>query len=473
MPVAEYDPFRFVGQEAEPPRVSRYLVNDAMIRNWVEALGDDNSVYTDPEAARATGRPDIICPPAMISTWTMAGLGRYRQVQRAREAGEAESTPYSRMMHELDEQGFTSVVATDIEQEYLAEVHPGTRVTCHYMIEDVSALKRTALGEGHFITLLKRYRDADGAELVKERFRMLRFRPVGETGPRRPSAVPPIIRTLDNTFWFDAACEGRLLIQRCVECGTLRHPPGPYCPECRSPEWDAVESSRRGTLHSWTLVHHPQDPAFTYPHAVGLVDLEEGTRLVADFEQIPQDLEIGMPVHIVFGEHEHGESLPFIRPGAGRPATPDTAVSATASADNDEASERDGAIPLPVLDLVLDRTAITAGAIASQDFEDVHHDPAKAQSRGLKDIFLSINTTNGLIDRYLTDWGGPGTRVRSMALRLGVPHLAGDTLTFTGTARRNGDDLEVAVVGSNAGGVHVSARARVTLRDHDDKEGSP
>jgi uncharacterized protein len=132
------------------------------------------------------------------------------------------------------------------------------------------------------------------------------------------TSVPPIIRTHDNVFWFDAAREGRLLIQRCADCGTLRHPPGPVCPSCRSFEWDTLESSRRGTLHSFTVIHHPQDPAFTYPLAVGLVDLEEGTRLVADIEGVdPEDLRLGMDLEVVFGAHAHDETLPRLRPLGG------------------------------------------------------------------------------------------------------------------------------------------------------------
>ena len=128
------------------------------------------------------------------------------------------------------------------------------------------------------------------------------------------TAVPPIVRTQDNMFWFDAAAEGRLVIQRCTDCATLRHPPTPSCPTCRCFEWDAVESNRQGTLHSWTVVHHPQDPAFTYPLLVGLVDLDTGTRLVADFEPTEHDeLAVGCAVEVYFAEHAHGEKLPRLR----------------------------------------------------------------------------------------------------------------------------------------------------------------
>lgn len=170
---------RFVGLEAEPPRVARYEVNAPMIHNWVEALDDDNPIYVDPQAARATGRPDVITPPAMISTWVMAGYRRHREIHRKRAAGVVEDFAYSQLLSVLDEAGFTSIVATDVEQEYLREVTPGTHVTCHFTIEAISEEKNTGLGAGHFITLRKRYVDADGDLLVDEKFRVLRFRPQG------------------------------------------------------------------------------------------------------------------------------------------------------------------------------------------------------------------------------------------------------------------------------------------------------
>jgi len=167
----------YVGQQAEPPRVARYAVSAAMIRNWAEALGDTNAVYVDDSAARATGRPGIIAPPAMISTWIMAGYRRWREVQRLRAEGVVESTPYSQLMARLDEAGYTSVVATDVSQEYHAEVGVGTLVTAHYTIDSIVGPKTTALGEGWFVTLGKRYVDHDDHPLVTEQFRMLRFRP--------------------------------------------------------------------------------------------------------------------------------------------------------------------------------------------------------------------------------------------------------------------------------------------------------
>ena len=113
---------------------------------------------------------------------------------------------------------------------------------------------------------------------------------------------------------------------------------------------------------------------------------------------------------------------------------------------------------LPVLDLPLDRTTIVATAIASQDFEDVHHDPGKAQERGTPDIFMSINSTNGFVDRYVTDWAGPTARITRVALRLGVPNFPGDTMRLTGAVTAvDGDAVTLRLLGANERGVHVTA----------------
>jgi hypothetical protein len=94
----------------------------------------------------------------------------------------------------------------------------------------------------------------------------------------------------------------------------LRHPPGPACPSCRSFEWDSVTASGKCTLHSYTVIHHPKDSAFDYPLVVGLADLEEGTRLVADIADVdPDDLAIGMELEIGFAEHGNGEILPQLQ----------------------------------------------------------------------------------------------------------------------------------------------------------------
>jgi acyl dehydratase len=120
---------------------------------------------------------------------------------------------------------------------------------------------------------------------------------------------------------------------------------------------------------------------------------------------------------------------------------------------------------LPTLAIPMDRSTIVAAAIASQDFEDVHHDPGKAQERGMPDIFMSINSTNGFVDRYVTDWAGPGARITSVKLRLGVPLLPGDTLTFTGEVLEASPDMSLKVTGSNDRGAHVTATVTLASQE--------
>lgn len=130
-------------------------------------------------------------------------------------------------------------------------------------------------------------------------------------GIRRPQ--PGITR--DTQFFWDGVRDRKLLIQRCQGCQTLRHPPGPMCPHCGSLEWDSVESSGRGVIYSFVVAHHPPIPPFDYPHPVALVELEEGTRFVADLIEIePDAVTIGMPVVLEFHQPDGEQLLPCFRP---------------------------------------------------------------------------------------------------------------------------------------------------------------
>ena len=119
---------------------------------------------------------------------------------------------------------------------------------------------------------------------------------------------------------------------------------------------------------------------------------------------------------------------------------------------------------LPELVLYGDPTFIVSTAIATRDYQDVHHDRDKAQSKGSKDIFVNILTDTGLVQRYITDWAGPNAVIKSIGLRLGVPWYAYDTVTFRGevTGIENGV-VSVKVVGSNSLGDHVIATASLTM----------
>ncbi len=112
---------------------------------------------------------------------------------------------------------------------------------------------------------------------------------------------------------------------------------------------------------------------------------------------------------------------------------------------------------LEPLEIPLSRTFIVATAIASRDYQDVHHDPQLAQERGSQDIFMNILTSNGLVERYVRGIVGPEPVITRIRIRLGAPNYPGDTMTFTGTVSAvNGREVEMEIVGKNAIGVHAS-----------------
>ena len=134
-------------------------------------------------------------------------------------------------------------------------------------------------------------------------------------------------------------------------------------------------------------------------------------------------------------------------------------MTASMSAPNIEVGTK-----LPELKLYGDPTFIVSTAIATRDYQDVHHDRDKAQAKGSKDIFVNILTDTGLVQRYVTDWAGSSAIIKSISLRLGVPWYANDTVTFRGevTAIEDGV-ITVKVVGSNSLGDHVIATATLTI----------
>lgn len=123
---------------------------------------------------------------------------------------------------------------------------------------------------------------------------------------------------------------------------------------------------------------------------------------------------------------------------------------------------------LPELVVDVTRGTVIATAIATRDFQDVHHDHEAAQQRGSKDIFMNILTTNGYVLRLVTDWAGPEAVVEHAGIRLGVPNYAGDQMRLSGevtAVEDRGDQgaVEVAVIGANSLGEHVTGTVRITL----------
>jgi len=119
---------------------------------------------------------------------------------------------------------------------------------------------------------------------------------------------------------------------------------------------------------------------------------------------------------------------------------------------------------LPALDVPITTTAIVAGAIASRDYQDVHHDAELAKQRGSKDVFMNILTTNGYVGRFVTDWAGPDAVLKKVAIRLGAPNYPGDTMRMTGqVTKKDGGEVEVSLKGANSMGDHVVGTVTLEL----------
>jgi len=285
-----------------PPRFARDPVNQAMINNWVEALGDTNPVYSDAEAAELAGHKGIVAPPAMVQVWTMGGRGT--------------DDPLGAMMAVLDDAGFTSVVATNSEQTYHRYLRPGEHVSVTTRLGDVTGPKRTALGEGWFVTTHSTWyvEDEPVAEML---FRVLKFRPPAPAAPEpapteNTGVLRPVI-TRDTEYFWSGTRERELRIQRCGGCGLLRHPPGPMCPECGATKPAYLVASGNGEVFSYVVHHHPQVPGRAVPFVVALVELEEGVRMLAELVDA-DDVRIGMPVVADFVAVDDEVTLPVWRP---------------------------------------------------------------------------------------------------------------------------------------------------------------
>jgi acyl dehydratase len=290
-------------------------------------MTDENPVYTDPEFAAKSVHGGIVAPPAMLNAWTMPGLP-------GRRGGDRSMNP----MRALDAAGFTSVIATNSEHEYLRYLRLGDHLRGTPELVDVSEEKQTALGLGHFVTSRTTYRTQSGEEVGRMFFRLLKFRP----GTPRTAATSKGVAV------------------KPADPAALRRPP-----------------RRETTLR--------------------------------------------------FAEVREGDAL--------------------------------APCPVPIT-----TTLIVAAAIASRDYQDVHHDRDAAVRRGTPDIFMNILTSSGLVARYVTDWAGPEAIVTALRIRLGAPNYPGDTMRLEGrVAKADGGRVELAIRGSNRLGDHVTGTALLRL----------
>jgi uncharacterized OB-fold protein len=294
------------------PRAAPDAVNLPMIRHWVQAIGDTNPVYTDAGAAERSVHGGLVAPPAMTQVWTMRGLRP--------AGGEDPGDPLGLMSAVLDEAGFTSVVATNSEQEYYRYLRLGEQVTVRSSLEEVTGPKRTALGEGWFVTTRSTW--YVGTEAVASmRFRILKFRPSAPAPPEppvapatRPAGVLRPVVSPDTAFFWEGTARHELRIQRCGGCGSLRHPPGPMCPVCgfARPEYEIAAGT--GEVYSYVVHHHPPVPGRALPVVIALVQLTEGVRMVGELlDTGPERVRIGLPVRVAFVEVDGELTLPAWR----------------------------------------------------------------------------------------------------------------------------------------------------------------
>lgn len=307
----------YIGREVGEVQHGPDVVNEAMIRHWCEAMGDTNPVYLDPSAAASSIHGGIVAPPTMLQAWVMRNTSK--DTSRPDNA-------YGNLLDYLDENGFTSVVATNCEQTYERYLRPGDRLSMRTTIDDVSVEKTTGLGVGHFVTTRQSYYDANNELVGTMLFRIIKFRPpekpavakatpdtAMDTSMPRPKRPRPTT-TEDGDFFFAGAKEGRLLVQGCDDCGHLQHPPHVACRRCQSFALTPKAMSGSGEIYSFVVTHYPQVPAFDYPLAVGLIALDEGPRLIANVIGIDSaEIRIGQRVEVTFVEHDDDLTLPAFK----------------------------------------------------------------------------------------------------------------------------------------------------------------
>lgn len=229
------------------------------------------------------------------------------------------------------------------------------------------------------------------------------------------------------------------------------------CPKCGAYDLGYVVASGRGKVYSHVEPVHPKARAFDYPLVVALIELEEGTRLLSNLVNLDENqIEIGMDVEVVIQDC-NGVALPVFRPV--RPPRNET----TLRFADVEVGDALAPCPIPITP-----TLIVSTAIASRDYQDVHHDRDLAIKRGSPDIFMNILTSSGLSSRFVTDWAGPDAILKDLKIQLGVPNYPYDTMTMAGdvtskTAGDNGGTVEVTIRGYNRMGNHLTGSISLVL----------
>ena len=126
---------------------------------------------------------------------------------------------------------------------------------------------------------------------------------------KKPLPMP----TMDSTGFWEGCKRHELVIQRCTDCGKYRHYPQPMCPDCHSLSWEWAKVSGKGKIYTYTICHRAFHPGWAdeVPYAVVTVGLDEGVRMASNMVDVdPEELEIGMPVEVVFEDVTEETTLP-------------------------------------------------------------------------------------------------------------------------------------------------------------------
>lgn len=126
--------------------------------------------------------------------------------------------------------------------------------------------------------------------------------------------LPVLGDDLSRAYW-EAAREGRLLVQRCRACGEHQFYPRRHCVHCFAPEPEWVEAKGTGRLHTFSVVHRTATPGFAdeVPYVFGIVELDEGPRLTVNVVDTPlEELRCDLPVRVVFTRVTDELALPNV-----------------------------------------------------------------------------------------------------------------------------------------------------------------
>ena len=453
-----------IGRKSAPQQ-ARDPVNQPSIRNWCDAIGEENPIYTDPDAAARSPYGEVVAPPAMLGVWTLAG-----NIPRLPDP----DCPRSCAMKLLAEAGYRSTVGANTAEHYSRALKLGEQLSGTLSLVEVSDLKTTGLGSGYFLTALTEFTNQQGEAVGSWKFRTFHFKPRELTDEERAkqqarkeqlAKIPPhlLVRprpaVMRETAFFWEGCQAReLRIQQCGGCGRLSHPPVVRCPQCGSYDLRYQVASGKAKLYSFVEPVYPPMPFMRYPYIVGLVELAEGTRLLTNIVDCPPELvKIGMDLELVFDDTDPELILPMFRP-----AQP---VRNTVTRRFEDVAVGE---ELPLWPIDVSTRLVVGGAIATRDFEDIHHEVAAAKRAGLKDLLMNVFTSNGLCSRYLSEWAGPDARVTGVDIRLGTPNVVGDTMTLSAAiADKQEVDgkgvITLSLRGSNSLGDHVTGSMTMEL----------